>query len=230
MSVKESAETSNTTLFTLKEFCEQLSISVATGKNWLRLGKITPTQMIDHLPFFSADYIDNLKKEILSGLNNALKSRRNKKYVSGNIIYQSYLPATSLNYELSRQLITYAETINLSEELINYMIAEVAIRLLCQTRLTEPSSVPASYLLDYLNHRISLGIYQSLVDDLIESCTNARTLIENYPFVFDLPFTYEEKEDLLGLLYLSLQNLRDRKATGSYYTPAHIVKKLIFHW
>lgn len=229
MPIKESAETSNTTLFTLKEFCEQLSISVATGKNWLRLGKITPTQMIDHLPFFSADYIDNLKKEILSGGNNALKSRRNKKYVSGNRIYQSYLPATSLNYELSHQLITYAETINLSEETINYILAEVAIRLLCQTGLTAPSSVPASYLLDYLNQNISLGIYRSLVEDLIESCTNARTLIENSPFVFDLPFIYEEKEDLLGLLYLSLQNLRDRKATGSYYTPAHIVEKLILH-
>lgn len=39
-------------------------------------------------------------------------------------------------------------------------------------------------------------------------------------------FTYIDNEDLLGFLYLSLRALKERKKSGSYYTPEEIAKKL----
>ena len=36
----------------LKELCEQLSISIATGRNWVKLGKITPQYIKNGMPYF----------------------------------------------------------------------------------------------------------------------------------------------------------------------------------
>ena len=76
---------------TLKELCAELSISTATGRNWIKLGKITPEYTENKTSYFSKKYVANLKKELQSGKNKALKSRRNKKFVSGNSLYNSYV-------------------------------------------------------------------------------------------------------------------------------------------
>jgi len=39
-------------------------------------------------------------------------------------------------------------------------------------------------------------------------------------------FSYEKNEDLLGSLYLSLRKRKERKQSGSYYTPEKIAKRL----
>ena len=36
-----------------------------------------------------------------------------------------------------------------------------------------------------------------------------------------------KREDVLGLLYISCSNMRNRKAAGSYYTPTKIVRKAV---
>ena len=66
---------------TLKELCKELSISEATGKNWLRLGKIAPDIKDAKKPSFSKKYVDSLIEDIASGKIEALNSRRNKKIV-----------------------------------------------------------------------------------------------------------------------------------------------------
>ena len=38
---------------TLKELCEELSISTATGRNWIKLGKLTPECTDKRTPYFS---------------------------------------------------------------------------------------------------------------------------------------------------------------------------------
>ena len=38
---------------TLKELCEELSISTATGRNWIKLGKLTPEYTDKRTPYFS---------------------------------------------------------------------------------------------------------------------------------------------------------------------------------
>ncbi|MCR5771704.1 MAG: DNA methyltransferase, partial [Butyrivibrio sp.] len=80
---------------TLEELCSRLSISEATGKNWLRLGKISPDVLSSPEPSFSKEYADSLIEDISSGKVKALISRRNKKYVSGSFFYDSYVPKDS---------------------------------------------------------------------------------------------------------------------------------------
>ena len=61
---------------TIEDICKTLSISKATAKNWIRLGKIVP-DIGDQL--FSPEYIERFVAELKSGDNTKLKSRRNKK-------------------------------------------------------------------------------------------------------------------------------------------------------
>lgn len=138
-------------MLSLKDVCSELSISIATGRNWVKLGKLVPTKTIKQAPLFSKEYVSKFKKDIISGKNSALKSRRNKKFMSGNNIYNSYLSETSKNFP---------------------------------------------------------------------------TVAENYPELTSFTYEYETGEDILGLLYISLKNIGNRKSTGSYYTPTSIVKKL----
>jgi len=39
-------------LLTLKELCNTLSISLATGRNWLKLKKLVPTKTIGNKAYF----------------------------------------------------------------------------------------------------------------------------------------------------------------------------------
>lgn len=57
---------------TLKELCEALSISNATGKNWMKLGKLIPKYTKQNTPYFSKNYVSNLYTELKSGENNNL--------------------------------------------------------------------------------------------------------------------------------------------------------------
>ena len=79
----------------LKELCGQLSISIATGRNWVKLGKITPQYIKNGVPYFDEMHIAIIENEIRSGKNVALKSRRNKKYVSGNAYIVLMFPKTA---------------------------------------------------------------------------------------------------------------------------------------
>ena len=74
----------------LKELCGQLSISAATGRNWVKLGKITPQYIKNGVPYFDEKHIAIIENEIRSGKNVALKNRRNKKYDTENAFYRTY--------------------------------------------------------------------------------------------------------------------------------------------
>lgn len=90
----------------LKELCEQLSISIATGRNWVKLGKITPQYIKNGVPYFDEKHIAIIENEIRSGKNVALKSRRNKKYVSGNALYRSYVSQNCKNLTVLQKLLS----------------------------------------------------------------------------------------------------------------------------
>lgn len=66
----------------------------------------------------------------------------------------------------------------------------------------------------------------SLLDDLIDSKSYSDFSI-SHPALQNIFCTYYEEEDTLGYFYLSLCDLKERKRSGSYYTPLSIVKKLI---
>ena len=109
----------------LEELCRQLSLSLATGKNWVKLGKIVPEYKIDDMIFFSQDYINNLLKDIGNAHNSVLKSRRNKKYVSGNKLYLSYVSSSSKNLLVVKSLIEYIQTYKI--ELDDSILATILV-------------------------------------------------------------------------------------------------------
>lgn len=206
----------------LKELCKNLKISVVTGKNWIKLKKIIPDINDGRYIFFSKENYNNILKEIVYG-NKVLKSRRNKEHISGNYIYDLYINENSYNLNIIKELLEIVSEykIKLLEEDIFILVAECALQFLYNKNLT------GSYLELYLKSEISLGVRKWLIDDFELDEKYSINFIKKYPKLFQFNYLYIKNEDTLGLIYISLKNVGKRKSTGTYYTPAKIVKKLI---
>ncbi len=211
---------------TLKELCEELSISSATGRNWIKLGKLTPTYTEKKTAYFSKKYVAKLRKELQSGENKALKSRRNKKYVSGNSLYNSYVSKDCRNLPVLQKLleVTSDSHIDLTPSVIQLLVADCALHLFADK---QKHNAKTNLLPGFLKKDFSIGEYDELVNCLIDNPDEAMDFYKHNPSVFDIDYIYEPNEDILGLLYLSCKNIGNRKMTGSYYTPTKIVKSLI---
>ncbi len=212
-------------LVSLSDLCKELSISVATGRNWVKLGKLRPTSEIKRTAFFDREYVADIKSQIRSGKSTVLKRRRNKKYVSGSDIYNSYVSDDSINLPVVQAVIARIEgkKIEVSEGLLCAVIAECAIQLILNKQYGIKA---AGCLSDYIHGNLRENKYLFLIDDLIYQYPLIKGVSDMYPEIFEYEYTYEEGEDILGLLYISLKNIGSRKATGSYYTPTAVVKKV----
>lgn len=213
---------------TLKELCEEISISTATGRNWMKLGKITPEYTEKRKSYFSQKYVQELKKNIQSGSNEALKSRRNKKYVSGNALYHSYVSEKCKSVEVIQELLQIlSQNEGILEEIkLQIILADCAVKLLAQKQKLKLRS-QETVLLDFIDGKINFGDKDCLVHDLILDKKLAKKWIQSSPELFQMQYVYEEQEDILGLLYISCKNIGNRKVTGSYYTSTTVVRKLI---
>lgn len=214
--------------YSLKEFCSILSISTATGRNWIRLGKLEPDRDRLGKPYFSAAYTKEIQKKLQKDDTGSLKSRRNKKYVSGNALYKNYIPENSPNFQIIQGLVKQLEPSLLTERRIRFILAECAIQLFCQACGKKPVCTE-NFLSHYVRGEITLGSYDVLVQELLpdKKPEAALAVQEKIPQAFQVSFLLEKNVDILGLLYISLKNLGKRKAEGSYYTPTHTVQALI---
>lgn len=211
---------------TLNELCLEISISPATGKNWLKLGKITPDAVKDGSPLFLQESVSSLKSDIAAGQNTSLKTRRNKKYISGNGIYRSYVSKTCKAVQKVQHLIKLisGQNVKLNDCRLQWLLAECALQLILKKeRMT---SFPNA-LYYYITREYSLNGYEFLADDLIADKKDALNFIKKYPDLFQIEYEYEASEDILGLLYISCKNTGCRKTAGVYYTPTVIVRQLI---
>ncbi len=217
------------TLFSLSEACKELSISLATGRNWIKLGKMLPAYRQNRTFYFGREEVEALKRQLQDGKNQALKSRRNKKYISGNSMYQSYISENSINLPIVQAVVNgVRECAKKGEELSRALLAECALQLLWSQSTDKETS---QCLKRFLKQELPRPIGAFLVEELLcpYSCAELLKWVEAYPELFDFFYTYEEGEDVLGLLYLSLKELENRKATGAYYTPTAVVKSLCSH-
>lgn len=212
--------------YTLAQFCDELSISLATGKNWIKLGKITPDIEFSPIPIFSSKYIKKLKSDIQIGKNPNLKSRRNKKFISGNKLYCDYLSQDNKNIENIKNLLEYLDNNNIepSENIISLIIAECSLQCFSQKF---SKKIKTNILKEFLSNNISYSQYNKLIYDLIQDKNFALDFIQKHNDIFKTKFFYQKNEDLLGFLYISCRNLNNRKANGVYYTPTKTVKNLI---
>ena len=182
--------------FSLKELCEELSISHSTGKNWIKLGKISP-DINDNM--FSEEYLYNLKNNILQN-KNTLKNRRNKNFISGNQLYEYYLENKTQNAQNIENLLSYIENnkIPVTEDLICNQILD------CATQFLKSRDLSCSELIKDIKN--------------LTKSQNKINLHQKYKYIAG--------EDTLGLLCISLKSISKRKSLGAYYTPTKIVKKL----
>lgn len=213
-------------VLSLSELCKNLSISLATGRNWIKLGKLTPKNCNRKSPYFDKSYVDSISANLKSESNNSLKSRRNKKFVSGNSLYNSYVSEKCKNLLLVQNLLEEikSQKIDITEEIIAYFLADCALHLIVSK--SEEKKAGSNLLSEYLTKKITLR-ENKLLDDLVEDKKTALKFVTEYPSLFKFDYLYENNEDILGLLYISCKNVGSRKATGSYYTPTKIVKRLI---
>lgn len=212
----------------LKEVCEELSISTATGRNWIKLGKLIPENGAAKKTYFTKEYITTLKKELQSGKNSALKSRRNKKFVSGFALYHSYVSENCINIPTLEKLLSLISEnkIILTETVIQYIIADCALHLIGNKNNFEWNQ-QSNLLIKFLNQEITTVTYDSFITDLIDNCESAKLFCKQNSLLFNLVYEYESHEDILGLIYISCKNISSRKAMGSYYTSTKVVKQLI---
>ena len=203
-----SMTTNSSKYMTLKELCDILSISTATGRNWIKLGKLLPDHIEKRTPIFTAKYVANLKKEIQSGNNTALKSRRNKKYISGNALYNSYVSDNcKVIIELQKLLAIVEENkIPLTEDVITLLLADCALHLFADKQNFKYKH-NKNLLAKFLKHEISVNQYDTLIGDLIKNQYLAMDFCTKNPLLFEFNYHYEESEDILGLIYISCKNI-----------------------
>ena len=220
------------TIFDLKEACEFLGISAATGNNWMKSGRLVPSLMANNKPLFRIDDLRILLGKLSLSDNNSLKSRRNKSQISGISAYADYLncenDAAARNMERIRRMVELSKDDPDIDELIPIVMAEYVLRFFVAAGhidLPEKNSLPT--LKAYFNDELELGVYEPLVEDFFTIESNltgsADSVLEE---LLKFPLEFIPGQDVLGLIYISLKSLRDRKATGTYYTPDFIVHNL----
>lgn len=217
LTLSDDLNVANDERITLDQVCEILSISTATANNWIRLGKLAPCE--DGRTFEKA-YIEKLVCEIKSDKDSRLKSRRNKKSVKGKVLYKDYVENENNRNVVGKIL---EECSNISEEELRVIIAFFASQLYFQSR-----KIPAPNN-DFLKCAMTSDDYafRTLIADLLGNIDLNSVDRSNILFVFQQKVEFVPSEDTLGFIYISLQDLSQRKQAGAYYTPARIVKKLL---
>lgn len=224
--MKSLARQNKSSFYRISDLCDIFSVSNATIKNWMKLKKITPDIVIDEELCFSKQYIKKQLKKFEAQSSAILKSRRNKTFVKGSFFYKDYISENSRNLKIVQELLDFIseKKIVLSIDEIKYLLADCAIQMYSNFAENNINNLQ-THLQSAPNHEDNC--FYQLLDDLITDKNEAKLFIKNNPELFCHKFVYEPNEDVLGLLYLSLSDLADRKARGAYFTPTKIVKKVI---
>ncbi|HMM05945.1 MAG TPA: TaqI-like C-terminal specificity domain-containing protein [Clostridiales bacterium] len=206
----------------LAEVCDMLSISQATAKNWLRLGKLKAKD--GKGPTFEKSDILSLSQSIQNSDNHVLKSRRNKKSIRGSALYKDYIDHQG-NRAMVEEILT--EEIALNEKYLRVVLTNFALQLFFQS--TSRHYEKPNLIVPYLRGELSLGTYGQLFADLLdlkEKKTTKQAVAKMAPFLHKEAH-FVKGEDTLGFIYLSLKDMEQRKSTGAYYTPLKTVRKLL---
>lgn len=204
--------------YTLKELCKKLSISYATGINWLKLKKIIPDIGKN---LYSEEYIQKLKDSIYRS-SNILKSRRNKLQQQNNSIYKGYIE-NSYNQNLLEKVISQKNKFDNNE--IKIFLANTALQMYYKSRFIKTKN----WNILFSDYKSSIDkTFNNLLEDLLNGVTNYYCS-NQFGSILEYEFEYNPNDDLLGFIYVSLILLQQRKKTGMYYTPQKLVEILEYN-
>ena len=202
-----------TEVITLATACKMLGISEATGKNWLRLGKLNAKDS-DKGKLIYKHEVEKLLLSLKKDDSNVLKSRRNKTALKGRELYVNYVSRESPNHAAVALLVSGFTG---STTAITALLCESFLQLLVDAKRIK-ASCNKQFFKAYLEGTLDSDIYDWLLLELMDK-TSRNTLLsasKKLPY-FTLHFV--PFEDTLGLIYLSLMELSKRRQSGRYYTP-----------
>lgn len=212
------------TLLSFQETCQKLLISKATCRNWIRLKRLTPVFGKGCKAQFDRAQVDSLLQDIRLGRKTSLRSRRNKRHISGFGFYKDYIGSQSHNICAAQEIIASGPY---PEPCLPYILAGYALLLLCQAQGIPCPQNDGSVLYDFLNGTLDIGPYSALINDLLAGSDKRFASPRHLCAALSGRLNYRAYEDVLGLLYISLKNTGSRKSSGIYYTPAHIVDQMV---
>lgn len=209
---------------TLHEACKILSISLATGRNWVRLGKLRPLSPPQKPQLFSKDEIERVLAEINSANTKVLKSRRNKKKITGNTLYRGYVK----DREIEKATAALIEKLpsEIDERHIRVLLANIVIQLALQAR-EENNAYDLVTVQEYINGKIDLSFPSVLIDDILGNPKDTLNVLPGLQEALKIRFKDSPDDDILGFVYMSLGNLGAKKLSGAYYTPAKTADRLL---
>lgn len=222
-------ESKKSEFYNLDKTCSLLGISLATGKNWLRLGKLVASeaQSENEGPLFSRRSIDELLDNMQKGRVAVLRSRRNKSALKGRELYVSYVAPDSPN---RKNVTDFCADFKGSGRLVTAVLVEASLRIIVASgRLKGAQKLlnsPQPLLYAVHNGELKLGRWKFLIDDLIGK-NQTENLCSDLLGVPRLELEYVPFEDTLGLLYLSLMEFSERRRGGRYYTPQKLTDNAV---
>ncbi|WP_409341421.1 TaqI-like C-terminal specificity domain-containing protein [Paenibacillus sp. MBLB4367] len=213
----------------VEEAAQLLGVSGATVRNWLKAGKLAAYKE-GRSPLFDRRIVAELRTELFAANSQRLKQRRNKAAAEGNLIPAEYVKSMGL-VELARTVVQLVGEENAAVR-SEAVLAEIALRLLADRGhiAAKETDLRAGGILAAVHAgKITLGAYGNPISALFDFRKDGPSPVEQSVMrrLLKTPVRYMEGEDLLGLLYMSLSNLRTRKPQGSYYTPSKLVEALV---
>lgn len=209
-------EKNNLKVYTLNELCKEISISYATGRNWLKLKKITPDIGEN---FYSQEYIHGLKNSINKS-SNILKNRRNKLHQQSNSIYKEYIE-NIYNQNLLEAIISQKNKFNSDE--IKILLANTALQMYYKSRFIKTEN----WNILYSDYKLKINnTFNSLLEDLLSGINKSDYYSSEFDKILKYEFEYNRNDDLFGFIYISLIMLQQRKKSGIYYTSKNLVETL----
>lgn len=201
----------------LEETCKKLSISIATAKNWVRLGKLKSE---DDGKTFSKDYIIKLANEIKKGKDGRLKSRRNKKAISGKEIYSDYIENIENQYAIEKII---EKTCDFTKDEERILIANYAISFYRQKK----NILDTDIVIDLNQFKFKNNLFKKLLSDYVGNIDISKIRKDKIKEILKIKLKFSKNDDTLGCLYISLSDKGNRKKRGAYYTPKKIVNELL---
>ncbi|MGV3489063.1 MAG: TaqI-like C-terminal specificity domain-containing protein [Tuberibacillus sp.] len=224
---QSSGQQSSFAYLNINEAASLLSVSTATIRNWMKAGKLASVRKEGGTVWIDKNEAQAILANIASGQSHLLKSRRNKKAVSGNALPTEYVSFKDY-IDVAEKILDWIGTLNDHVD-PSLILHEVVLNLLSAQKRLAMSKTPSHLSLteQFLNGQITLGSYKLILNELYEPTAlkdHEKTLLRK---IKNLNIPYLEGDDLLGLLYMALTNLGSRKNKGSYYTPSDICDQLI---
>ncbi len=202
----------------MSQVCDLLSISRATVHNWIRLDKL---KINSDNETFDKEYIETLLAEIKNSKDKCLKSRRNKKNISGKSLYKDYI-RSERNREIVESILSNCKYF--SEEELRIILAHFAIQLYQQSC---GLNISDRVLFDGRVNMLPHNAFRALISDLLDNIDVSKIDKTNIQYALDCRVQFVPLEDTLGFVYISLRDISLRKQTGAYYTPEKTVNELI---